>query len=56
LIAGSIFALTGGNIGTDFRFRDMFTPIIILFSVTGLLNFFKRPGVSNLKKKDEKCG
>jgi len=36
LLVGSIFAMTGGNIGTTFRMRDMLTPLIILFSSIGI--------------------
>jgi 4-amino-4-deoxy-L-arabinose transferase-like glycosyltransferase len=44
LIIGSIFSLTGGNIGTDFRMRDPLTPIILLFSSIGLIKilYFKQ--------------
>ena len=37
---GSIFALTGGNIGTIFRIRDMFTPLVIVFASIGLRSIF----------------
>lgn len=40
LTIGSIFSLTGGNIGTDFRMRDILTPIMLLFSSVGLTRVF----------------
>lgn len=40
LIIGSILALTGGNIGTDFRTRDVLTPLFLLFSSFGLVKIF----------------
>lgn len=39
-LTASILSLTGGNIGTDFRIRDVFTPTIILFSAIGLSSMF----------------
>ncbi len=36
----SALAVTGGNIGTVFRLRDINTPIILIFSSIGLLNVF----------------
>lgn len=41
-IIGSILALTGGNIGTGFRMRDMLTPTIILFSAIGISKNFSK--------------
>jgi 4-amino-4-deoxy-L-arabinose transferase-like glycosyltransferase len=41
ILIGSIFAMTGGNIGTDFRMRDMLTPIVLSFSAVGLCHFFR---------------
>lgn len=35
-IIGSALSLAQGNVGTVFRIRDMFTPIILLFSSIGL--------------------
>jgi len=43
-IIGSILVFTGGNIGTAFRFRDILTPLILLFAsigLVGLLNYEK---------------
>lgn len=40
VVIGSILSVTGGNIGTDFRIRDVLTPIVILFSSIGLVKFF----------------
>lgn len=37
---GSILSLTGGNIGTAFRMRDMLTPMALLFSSVGLVRIF----------------
>ncbi len=39
LLVGTIFAMTGGNIGTDFRIRDALTPLILLFAAIGLKTF-----------------
>ena len=46
LSIGTILAMTGGNIGTDLRIRDMLSPLIIVFSSIGLTHFFRvrRPG------------
>ena len=41
LSAGTIFAMTGGNIGTDFRMRDMLSPLIMLFSAIGFSHCFR---------------
>lgn len=40
-VFGSILALSGGNIGTDFRFRDLLTPIVIIFSSIGICFILK---------------
>ncbi|MFH1492263.1 MAG: glycosyltransferase family 39 protein [Candidatus Omnitrophota bacterium] len=40
LITGSLLVMAGGNIGTDFRFRDILTPIVILFAIIGICNTF----------------
>ncbi len=48
LLVGTILAMTGGNIGTDFRIRDMLSPLVILFSAIGLVHFFR-------VKSDEKA-
>ena len=37
VVIGSILSVTGGNIGTDFRIRDVLTPIVLLFSSIGLI-------------------
>lgn len=51
LVMTSVLAVTGGNIGTIFRLRDINTPIILIFSSIGLFNTF-----SSLKLKlDCKC-
>jgi 4-amino-4-deoxy-L-arabinose transferase-like glycosyltransferase len=39
-VFGSVLALTGGNIGTDFRLRDLLTPIVILFASIGFYKVF----------------
>lgn len=43
-------SITGGNIGTDFRHRDILTPIILIFGSLGLL---KAIGKLNLKELPE---
>lgn len=48
LIMTSILAVTGGNIGTIFRLRDINTPIILIFSSIGLFKIFNP---HNLKLK-----
>ncbi|UCB56952.1 MAG: glycosyltransferase family 39 protein [Candidatus Omnitrophota bacterium] len=40
LSIGSILILTGGNVGTDFRFRDILTSIFILFAGIGICRIF----------------
>ena len=40
ITVGTILSFTGGNIGTDFRMRDMLTPIVLLFSSVGLTRAF----------------
>jgi hypothetical protein len=40
LLVGTGFAITGANIGTGFRMRDMLTPLILLFAAVGLRNIF----------------
>lgn len=45
ITVGTIFSFTGGNIGTDFRMRDMLTPIVLVFSSVGLIRAFcPQPG------------
>lgn len=39
-IIGSVLSLTGGNIGTVFRARDMLTPIFLFFSSVSLSKIF----------------
>ena len=41
-IIGSLFAITGGNIGTIFRHRDMITPIFLFFAAAGMTNFLAK--------------
>lgn len=41
-IISSALAVMGGNIGTTFRFRDIITPLILMFSSVGLINAFSR--------------
>jgi hypothetical protein len=41
LIMTSALALTGGNVGTIFRHRDIITPVLLIFSSVGLCNTFK---------------
>lgn len=41
LLMTSALAVTGGNIGTSFRLRDVNTPIVLIFSSVGLLHTFK---------------
>lgn len=51
---GTSLSLTGGNIGTDFRMRDMLTPTIVLFSSIGIgkIFYFKKPnGLVNQDKQ-----
>lgn len=38
LVGIPIFSLSSGNIGTNFRIRDVFTPIILMFAVKGILD------------------
>jgi len=40
ILMGSGFAMVEGNIGTAFRHRDMFTPLILMFAVLGVMNTF----------------
>lgn len=40
IIMGTSMSMTGGNIGTDFRLRDVLTPIVILFASAGISRFF----------------
>ena len=42
LIIGSVLALTGGNIGTVFRHRDVLTPLFLTFASLGLVKTFGR--------------
>ena len=37
---GSMIAITGGNIGTVFRHRDMLTPLFLIFGSLGLIKIF----------------
>lgn len=39
-------AVTGGNIGTIFRFRDIITPLVLIFAAVGLTNMFNPPVLS----------
>lgn len=41
LIITSAFALSGGNVGTVFRLRDVNTPVVLIFSAIGLFHTFK---------------
>lgn len=38
LLMGSALSITGGNIGTTFRIRDMITPIILIYSSVGIIS------------------
>ncbi len=51
LLMGSALCLTGGNIGTDFRMRDMLTPTILLFSSIGMGKIFYFKSSNFLSKK-----
>lgn len=51
LIMTSALAVFGGNIGTIFRFRDVITPILLVFSSVGLISTFNS---LNLKIVDDK--
>lgn len=44
LLVGTVFALTGGNVGTSFRMRDMLSPLIIVFSAVGFGHIFRVKG------------
>ncbi len=37
---GSVIAATGGNIGSIFRFRDVLSPIVIIYAAVGICNLF----------------
>jgi hypothetical protein len=52
LLVGTIFAMTGGNIGTDFRIRDTLTPLIILFAAIGLKALFTLRDKNAMRKAD----
>lgn len=39
---GSMIALTGGNIGTVFRHRDILTPFFLIFGSLGLIKIFSK--------------
>lgn len=41
VVMGTSMSMTGGNIGTDFRLRDVLTPIVILFAFAGISRFYK---------------
>jgi len=41
-VFASLIGVTGGNIGTLFRHRDLITPIFLIFGTLGLLNVFGR--------------
>jgi len=36
IVIGTLLAFTGGNIGTNFRHRDMLTPVYLVFASAGL--------------------
>ncbi len=38
LLGIPIFSLSSGNIGTNFRIRDVFTPVILMFAAKGILD------------------
>ncbi len=40
-ITGGLLVISGGNIGTVFRFRDLVTPIVILFAVIGICHIMR---------------
>lgn len=40
LILGSNIAIVSGNIGTTFRHRDIFTPLLLIFSAFAIVNLF----------------
>ena len=40
IIGISIFSVAEGNIGTSFRHRDNFSPIVLIYSAAGLVSFF----------------
>jgi hypothetical protein len=41
LCLGSVVVLGGGNVGTDFRMRDMLTPLVLSLSAIGLAASWK---------------
>lgn len=47
LVGIPIFSLSSGNIGTNFRIRDVFTPVILMFAVKGILDT-----IDELSKKE----
>jgi len=53
LVFTSTLAIVGGNIGTDFRRRDMLTPVFLVFASTGLVSIFSHNCKLKLTKKDE---
>lgn len=48
-IIASALAITGANIGTIFRFRDIVTPVVLVFSSIGLIYVFNPSGLDLTK-------
>jgi hypothetical protein len=51
IISTLVLSVSGGNIGTDFRHRDILTPIIFIFGSAGLLKII---GKMHLKQESDR--